>query len=146
MHVTVLRFGVAVGAPELLRGRTVAQKIVLVAVSNCYCLQLCTAGCRQATACSCDIAPQSREAARCVSIALRGPRQRAKATPAPRTPASAGTHRGACLPRADCPFAPAARAQASSLCCFVWRTGLVLDMMDSDITLCVPNTVHRKIH
>jgi hypothetical protein len=34
VHVTVLRFGVAVGAPELLRGRTVAQKIVLVALSN----------------------------------------------------------------------------------------------------------------
>ena len=38
MHVIVLGFGVAVGAPELLRGRTVAQRIVLIA------LQLCRAG------------------------------------------------------------------------------------------------------
>jgi hypothetical protein len=32
---------------------------------------------------------------------------------------SAEAHRGACLPRADCPLAPAARASASLLCCFV---------------------------
>ena len=34
MHVTVLRFGVTVRAPELLRGRKVAKTIVLVALSN----------------------------------------------------------------------------------------------------------------
>ena len=34
VHVTVLGFGVAVGAPELLRGRTGARNIALLGLSN----------------------------------------------------------------------------------------------------------------
>ena len=42
----------------------------------------------------------------------------ARPRPRPALPASAESHQGACLPRAGCPFAPAARACASLLCCF----------------------------
>ena len=34
VHVTVLGYGVAVGAPELLRGRTGARNIALLGLSN----------------------------------------------------------------------------------------------------------------
>ena len=34
VHVTVLGFDVAVGAPELLRARTVGRKLALIALST----------------------------------------------------------------------------------------------------------------
>ncbi len=54
----------------------------------------------------------------------------ARPLPRPALRASAEAHRDACLPRAGCPLAPAARASASLLCCFVGGRVLLLLLLN----------------